>query len=86
MKTYFYLCVKRLFTAIGLLTLMLLTGQSQASLPALAQGPETTVFVNQSVPTVYPVVAPSSNDGLVIRFVVASGWMIDQNDSALSRA
>jgi hypothetical protein len=49
MKTYFYLCVKRLFTAIGLLILILLVGKPQAGIPALAQGPETTAFVNVNV-------------------------------------
>ena len=49
MKTYFYPCVRRLFTAIGLLLLVLLMGKTQVVTPGLAQEPETTAFVNVNV-------------------------------------
>ncbi|MCP4401715.1 MAG: hypothetical protein GY801_30995, partial [bacterium] len=49
MKTYFYLCIKRLFTTIGLLILILLFGVPQAGIPALAQESQTTAFVNVNV-------------------------------------
>jgi hypothetical protein len=49
MKLNFYPPIKRLCTAIALLTLMLLVDQSQVGLPALAQGSETTAFINVNV-------------------------------------
>ncbi len=49
MKTYFYQSVKRLFLVSGLLILILLIGKPQISIPALAQEPEMTAFVNVNV-------------------------------------
>ncbi|MDX1521917.1 MAG: hypothetical protein R3264_09845, partial [Anaerolineae bacterium] len=49
MKIYFYLCIKSLFTPIGLLLLILLIGQPEVGTPVLAQAPQTTAFVNVNV-------------------------------------
>ena len=49
MKTRFNLSTNHLFKAMILLVLMLLIGTAHSSRPALAQGPQTTAFINVNV-------------------------------------